>query len=314
MRRILVTGGAGFIGSSLVQKLLDIGDEVTIIDDLISMNDGDSVKAKYSIGTAFFKEDIRNATKVNDIVKRQKPSVCIHLAAKLNVAGPADNLHEMMSVNIDGTRTMLTACEKNGVETFVFASSAAVYGEARNLPLRENDVLNPVSHYGVSKVAGESLVESCGISGKIKNAISLRFFNVFGNGQNSEYAGVITKFSDQLAKGYPPIIFGDGKQTRDFIYVEDVVHALIAAIKSHRPGTYNIATGKSISINQLAEMMSKIIGSKKNPVYLPRRMGDIIFSEADVEKAKAELHFSSQHTLNQYLQLTLRRMTVKGNE
>src|SRR5205085_7280537 len=150
---------------------------------------------------------------------------------------------------VNGTLSVLNACASNNVGNFVFASSAAVYGEPKIIPIPEDHVLNPLSPYGASKVAGEALVSSFGNSQKIRNAATLRFFNVYGKGQSAEYAGVITKFIERLSSGLPPIIFGDGTQTRDFISVQDIVEAIVLAAQKGLSGIYNLGTCNPISLN-----------------------------------------------------------------
>jgi UDP-glucose 4-epimerase len=226
---ILVSGGMGFIGRHLIEKLRkeEYCSKIIIIDNLsnaqafsknvISSNTEPKIK--------FYKADIRDKSTVSDIIKHEKIDACVHLAAKMSVEESVRNPEEVVGVNIQGTLSMLEACSQNNVKTFLFASSAAVYGHAKVLlPIPEDHVLEPLSPYGATKVAGESLVNSYKNCGKIKNAIILRFFNVYGEGQNKEYAGVITNFADRLSTGLPPVIYGDGRQTRDFVSVDDVTH------------------------------------------------------------------------------------------
>jgi UDP-glucose 4-epimerase len=175
----------------------------------------------------------------------------------------------------------------------LFASSAAVYGHAKVLlPIPEDHVLEPLSPYGATKVAGESLVNSYKNCGKIKNAIILRFFNVYGEGQNKEYAGVITNFADRLSTGLPPVIYGDGRQTRDFVSVDDVTNILIAAtVQAEQTGlssTLNVGTGSPVTINELAKKMIRVFGLDNivEPIYREANKGDILFSLADTRRLK----------------------------
>lgn len=192
--QILVTGGAGFIGQHLSKRLSQLNCKGTVIDNLSNAN------ANFQIDDiSFHKEDIRNKDSVSDIFKYEKIHTCIHLAAKINVSESIANPFDTLDINIQGTLNVLEACSKNRVDNFVFASSAAVYGEPKKLPISEVHILNPLSPYGTSKLAGELLVSSYGNFGKIRNAISLRFFNVYGEGQTLEYAGVITKFAERLS-------------------------------------------------------------------------------------------------------------------
>jgi len=199
----------------------------------------------------------------------------------------------------------LQACSTNKVKNVVFASSAAAYGEPKKLPISEDHILDPLSPYGASKVAGEVLVSSYGNFGNIQNAISLRFFNVYGEGQTLEYAGVITKFAERLSKGLRPIIYGDGEQTRDFVSVNDVVNAILLAAESENKissssaaaHVFNVASGKSISINDLAKMMIRISGLDLEPLYEEERKGDIKYAVVDTAKTKSILGFAAKQEL-----------------
>jgi UDP-glucose 4-epimerase len=294
---ILVSGGMGFIGRHLIEKLRkeEYCSKIIIIDNLsnaqafsknvISSNTEPKIK--------FYKADIRDKSTVSDIIKHEKSDACVHLAAKMSVEESVRNPEEVVGVNIQGTLSMLEACSQNNVKTFVFASSAAVYGHAKVLlPIPEDHVLEPLSPYGATKVAGESLVNSYKNCGKIKNAIILRFFNVYGEGQNKEYAGVITNFADRLSTGLPPVIYGDGRQTRDFVSVDDVTNILIAAtVQAEQTGlssTLNVGTGSPVTINELAKKMIRVFGLDNivEPIYREANKGDILFSLADTRRLK----------------------------
>ena len=199
-----------------------------------------------------------------------------------------------------GRLTLLEACSKNNVNNFVFASSAAVYGEPKNWPISESHILNPLSPYGASKVAGEALVSCYRNLNQIQNTLSLRFFNIYGKGQSPQYAGVITKFTERLSQRLPPIIYGDGNQTRDFISVNDVVNAILLAAKLNDEDnsnnasnmTLNIATGRPIRIKDLARLMIKIFRSDLDPIFLEAKKEDIVNNYADITKSKEQLGFS----------------------
>lgn len=301
MHQILITGGAGFIGQHLLKRLCQLNCKVTIIDNRSDAN------ANFHIDNiSFHKEDIRNKDSVSDIFKCEKIDTCIHLAAKISVSESIRNPFDTLDINIGGTLNLLEACSKNRVDNFVFASSAAVYGEPKKLPMSESHILNPLSSYGASKVAGELVVSSYGNFGKIRNATSLRFFNVYGEGQTAEYAGVITKFAERLSKGLRPVIYGDGQQTRDFVYVGDAVNAILLAIESDNktsspsspaPRAFNVASGKSISINDVAKTMIRISGLDLQPLYEEERKGDIKNVAADMTRAKKILGFAAKEEL-----------------
>ncbi|HYA83239.1 MAG TPA: NAD-dependent epimerase/dehydratase family protein [Candidatus Bathyarchaeia archaeon] len=294
MNQILVTGGAGFIGQHLLKKLSKLNCEITLIDNLSNAH-----KDFQNTDISFHKRDIRNKDSISDIFKGVKVDTCVHLAAKTSVSHSITNPFETFDINIKGTLNVLDACSNSRVDNFVFASSAAAYGEPKKLPILEDHILDPISPYGASKVAGEILVSSYGKFGNIQNAISLRFFNVYGEGETLEYAGVITKFAERLSKGLRPIIHGDGQQTRDFVSVNDVVNAIVLAMKSSSPAhhVFNIASGKSISINDLAKTMIRMSRLDLEPVYKKERKGDIKYTVADTTRAKKTLGFTAKDEL-----------------
>ncbi|AFU57883.1 NAD-dependent epimerase/dehydratase family, includes UDP-galactose 4-epimerase-like proteins [Candidatus Nitrososphaera gargensis Ga9.2] len=294
MQSILVTGGAGFIGHHLVRRLLQQDYRVVIIDNLSSAKTENIPRHQNAV---FYKEDVRNMETISDIVKRERIDACIHLAAITSVTESLVFSNEVTDVNVNGTASVLEACTNAGVGSFVFASSAAVYGEAKILPVPEDKELRPISPYGESKVAGEKLVESYQKSGKIPHAISLRFFNVYGEGQNPRYAGVITKFTERLSKGLPPVIYGDGMQTRDFISINDVVDAIMLAIGSGTFGVFNIGTGKAITINELAKEMMRMFGLDLRPEHQKANHGEILHSCADIKRSSTALGFVARRTL-----------------
>jgi UDP-glucose 4-epimerase len=192
---------------------------------------------------------------------------------------------------------MLEACSCNNVNNFVFASSAAVYGEPKRLPLYENDPLAPLSPYGATKAGGEALASSFAKSGKLQNVTSIRIFNVYGQNQSSQYAGVITRFADRLSRMLPPIIYGDGEQTRDFISVNDVINIIHLLLEGKRvlssSDVLNVGTGKPTKIKDLAKIMIKIADLDLEPVFAEPKRGDIKDSYADIKKLKANLGFTT---------------------
>lgn len=317
---IAVTGGLGFIGHHLLNTLIAQERKVTIIDNLSNPNPNfvkklglDSTNSSFFKNKlSFYNEDIRNKETISDILKREKCNVCIHLAAKVSVYDSIINPKDTMDVNVNGIFNVLEACYENGVENFVFASTGAVYGEPKDLPILEDHVLEPLSPYGASKVAGEALISSYMHSGKIKNGLALRFFNVYGEGQTQQYAGVITSFMQRLSNGLPPVIYGDGLQTRDFIFVNDIVRAIIMAADAcnevEGPNAFNIATGKSTSINELARIMIRLYGYDMDPIYEKERKGDIKYALVDVNKAKETLGFASTESVES----SLRQLIGKG--
>lgn len=278
-RRLAVTGGAGFIGSNLVEALAG-ENEVIVIDDLSA---GKSLNLK-GIDARLIRGSITDL----ELLKKAFNGVdCVfHLAAIASVQKSVEDPVRTNEVNIDGTLNVLVAARDAGVRRVVFASSSAVYGDSPEQPKREDMIPNPKSPYAVTKLTGEHYArvfqELYGLE-----AVVLRFFNVFGPKQDpsSEYSGVISRFISAVLKGEPPVIYGDGAQTRDFVYVADVVRACILASRSRATGVFNIASGKSTSLNQLATMIGEAAGRDVVPGYAEPRQGDIKHSLADVSKA-----------------------------
>lgn len=288
-----------------------MGCSISVVDNLSNSNFDFQ-----DTNISFHKEDIRNKDAILNILKNKNVDTCIHLAAKISVSDSMVNPYDTLEVNVQGTLNMLEACSITNVKNFVFASSAAAYGEPKHLPIAEDHVLDPLSPYGASKMAGEVLVSSYNNSAKIRNAVALRFFNVYGEGQTLEYAGVITKFAERLHKGLKPIIYGDGKQTRDFVSVNDVVTAIVLAAElgdktspaSATSKVYNVASGKSININDLASKMIRICGLDLTPIYEEERKGDIKYAEVDTTRSKNVLGFFAKETiesgLKQFMQVS----------
>ena len=243
-----------------------------------------------------------------DLFDKEKPDTCVHLAAKISVADSIRNPNETMEINVDGTINVLEACYKNDVKNFVFASSAAVYGDVAQLPIKENSSLDPQSPYGSSKMLAEKEIMSYKKTKKIQNAIMLRIFNVYGIGQESE-TDVISRFASRLSKGLPPIIYGDGSQTRDFISVNDVADAFLLSVKAIDSKPYdkelellpifNIGTGVPTSINQIAQKMIQISGTKLEPIHkeLTDETAGILHSYADMTRTKKTLNFVPKQDL-----------------
>jgi UDP-glucose 4-epimerase len=291
MPKYLVTGGAGFIGSNLVDVLLKKGHEVLVIDNLST-----GKKENLNSEAIFFEKDIRNYDDISPLFKGI--DFVIHLAALPRVMVSIEKPSETNDINVKGTLNVLLAAKESGVKRLVYASSTSIYGDQEVMPIKETFPAGPLSPYGVQKYVGELY---CNIFPKIFNlsTVSLRFFNVFGPKQDpsSEYSGVVAKFFQQRKEGKPLTIVGDGGQKRDFTYVFDVVSAIIAATEKDVCGgeAINIASGNNFSINQLAE----IIGGEK--IYLPKRPGEIRDSLADISKAKELLGWVPEYNLEKGL-------------
>lgn len=302
--RVLITGGAGFIGHHLVKKLLlsTAENEIVIIDNLSNRKNNNLletiIKNSRHTNITFYREDILNKDIVSDIFKHERTiDVCVHLAAKVSVLDSVRNPADTVYTNVIGTLNLLEACSCNNVNNFVFASSAAVYGEHKRVPLHEDDPLAPLSPYGASKAGAEAVASSFAKSGKLQNVTSIRIFNVYGQNQSSEYAGVITSFADRLSKKLPPIIYGDGEQTRDFISVNDVINIILSLLEDKSvllsSGVLNVGTGKPTKIKDLAKIMIKIAGLDLDPIFAEPKRGDIMNSYADIKKLRTELGFTT---------------------
>jgi len=298
--KILVTGGAGFIGKHLVRSLLENDDSVTIFDN-VSNSTKDSISSLVDIGAKVIEGDITKLLDIQNAVKDQ--DIIIHLAAKISVSESIKNPAETFQVNVYGTRNVLSACEKNHVKKLIVASSAAVYGEGSpNVKLTEKSKTNPISPYGESKLKMEQKIREFELKHDI-DCIILRFFNIYGIGQSSEYAGVITKFMERITQEKPLEIFGDGLQTRDFVAIDDVISSIYNAISYGKSGTYNISGGKIITIKELAELMISISGKKLQIQHTAALKGDIRNSQADISLAKKDLGYSPKFELDKIKEL-----------
>lgn len=281
-QNIIITGGLGFIGSNLVSELIK-DNQVTIIDDLTSGKleniahlDQDNIKL---IKGSITELELLEIFKDIDYV--------FHEAALISVPESVENPLSYNKVNVEGTLKVLIASKDTDVNKVVLASSSAVYGDNRTLPLSEDLPLQPSSPYAVNKAVGEmycqTFTQNYGLP-----TVSLRYFNVFGPRQdpNSAYAAVIPNFINTILNGARPVIYGDGEQSRDFISVNQVVKANIQAGLSNETGVFNVALGRSTTINQLLEMIKDILGVDVEPIYKEPRQGDVKHSLADISRAK----------------------------
>lgn len=278
--RVLVTGGAGFIGSNLVKRLVRDGHEVVVLDNFVtgSLANVEEVADAVEI----IKGDVRDLCDVEKAARGAEGVA--HLAALIDVAESVEKPRLYLDVNVQGTLNVLEAARQ--AEVFIFASSAAVYGKPVKLPICEDHPLNPLSPYGATKVAGEALVTAYAATRGFRHVI-LRLFNVYGPNQSKTYAGVVTEFMRRTLRGEPPIIYGDGTQTRDFIFVDDVVEYFARAFASEKvSGVYNVGWGKGVSILELANVVTLTLGRPElKPVYKPPRPGDVKHSVADISRA-----------------------------
>ena len=299
--KILVTGGGGFIGSWLVKCLLNDGHQITILDNLSNCTKS-QISHLTEKGAIFAKGDI---TKINEIENLfAGHELVVHLAAQIDVNESIKNPDFNYTVNVKGTKNVLDACIKNNVKKIIAVSSSAVYGNVTVLPITETTLLQPISPYGQSKLDMEKLLQEYSKNYDL-DSISLRLFNVYGLGQTDAYAGVITKFMKNIQENSPLVIFGDGTYSRDFIAIEDVVKGFqnaIANITGKKGNCYNIATGVSTSILDLAKTMIDISGKKLEIIFKDAKKGDIPHSKASISLAKNELNFSPNISLKNGLE------------
>ncbi len=297
--RVLVTGGAGFIGGHSCRMLLERGHEVAAADDLSSGR-----RQNLPAGAALHTVDVRS-TRLTDLIERFRPEAVLHLAAQMDVRrSVADPLFDA-SVNVLGTLNALEASRRAGVRRFVLASSGgAIYGEQDVFPATESHARRPSSPYGVSKLCGEEYLEhyarAYGIS-----TVSLRYANVYGEAQNPHgEAGVVAIFLNKMLSGAEPVINGDGGQTRDFVHVEDVARINCAALESQEPGALNVGTGRETSVNEIAQVLSLAAGWTQPIPHGPAKPGEQRRSVIDAAAARQRLGWEPRIELQQGLQRT----------
>ncbi len=289
--RVLVTGGAGFIGSHLVDALVARGDVVNVLDDLSTGQrknlEGASDRATLFVGCVTDLAAVRAAMDGCALV--------FHQAAVASVQRTIDEPLHTSRVNLGGTLNVLEAAREKGVRRVVFAGSAATYGDNPALPLSESEDPRPMSPYAIEKLASEQYLRVYSQLFAVET-VTLRYFNVFGPRQDpsSPYSGVISIFVDRLLRGLTPTINGDGLQSRDFVYVADVVAAnlLAASVSGANGGTFNIARGVSTTLIDLYAALSQVIGGPRQPGFAPARAGDIRHSLASISRARNVLGFA----------------------
>ena len=310
--RCLVTGGAGFIGSNLVDALLARGDEVTIVDDL-STGRRENLTAALAAGAELLELDIRDRGPLEAAVERAAPDVLFHLAAQIDVRKSVADPAFDASINVGGTANVLEAVRHAGTPRLVFASTGgAIYGEGegRDLPLPETASVAPLSPYGQSKEAAElymSMYERLyGIS-----SVRLRLGNVYGPRQDPlGEAGVIAIFCGLLREGGRPTVFGDGRQTRDYIFVGDVVTSMLAAGDSTAKGAFNVGTGVETDVLALVDDLADLDGGSFEPEFAQPRTGEVQRITIDPSRAEAELGWRPEISLTEGLEITLRSLSA----
>jgi len=315
MSRYLVTGGAGFIGSNIVKELVSRGEKVTVIDDLSTGNIANITP--YLDQIEFVEGSITNL----DLLKKLLKDVdyVLHQAAIPSVARSVEDPIRSNEANVTGTLTLLVAVRDAKIKSFVYASSSSVYGNTEQLPKNEDMNPQPLSPYAVSKLTGEYYVRVFASLYNI-NAISLRYFNVFGPHQNpqSQYAAVIPKFITGMLRGERPVIYGDGEQSRDFTFIDNVVHANILAATKLQNGAgriMNIACGARYTLNTLVEYLNEILNTELSPEHTESAPGDVKHSQADISRAREYVGYTPQVSLKDGLEKTASwYKEYKGNE
>ncbi len=312
--RVIVTGGAGFIGSNLVFALLNGGHQVLVIDDL-STGHAQNVDPR----TSFHKLDILEPA-LESQFRAFGPDAVVHLAAQASVSVSIANPEHDRAVNARGTRLVAAAARAAGAHRVLSASSAAIYGEPETLPLPETARKGPQSPYGESKLEAEALLAS-ELAGTETDFASLRFSNVYGPRQDAAgEGGVVALFCDRLRRGEPPVVFGDGSQTRDFIFVGDVVSAILTALEAPGPlafegpdgSAYNISTGRRRSVEELLMALRVASGYFGKAIYVEPRVGDILHSALDPAKAQSVFGWSARAEFESGLDMTWRWFSTRG--
>jgi UDP-glucose 4-epimerase len=297
--RVLVTGGAGFIGSHIVEALLEAGHHVAVVDNL-STGKRDNVPP----GVPFYPVDIRDP-ELADVFARERPEVVSHQAAHVSVPqSVADPMHDA-SVNVVGLVNVLEQAQRHGARKVILASSVAVYGDPVALPVTESHPLRPLSPYGLSKWVGERYVELFQHLHGLEFTV-LRYANVYGPRQDPHgEAGVVSIFLSRMLAGEPVTIYGDGEQTRDFVYVKDVAVANLCALERGDGGIYNVSTGRATSVNHLFHVLAEMTSYHQAPHHGPPRRGDVRHSVLDPARAQTELGWRAEMALAEGLAQTV---------
>ena len=302
-QKIVVTGGAGFVGSNVVRRLLAQNAVVLVLDDFSTGDDNNLPVGESNLEVV--RGSVTEFDVVSDVIK--DASLVFHLAAR-NIIVSTRNPREDYEVNIGGTLNVLLAARELNIPRVVYSSSTSVYGNPRYLPINEDDATNMLSPYAVSKFAGENYCKAFYESYGLSSAV-VRYSNVYGTAQRPDnpYCGVVSKFFESAMSGEPPRIHGDGEQTRDFTYIDDVVEAtLLAGISPKADGqVYNVGTGREVTVNQLARAIIEITGAKVEPTYVDRRDIDNIRRRVvNIEKIRRELRWIPTFTVEQGLRRT----------
>ncbi|MBS3063662.1 MAG: SDR family oxidoreductase [Candidatus Diapherotrites archaeon] len=303
--RVLVTGGAGFIGSHLVEGLLEKGFEVRVLDNL-------STGSRQNLAAVMKQINFQSGDILNEDTLGRAMKGCafvFHEAALRSVPESFKRPLEYNRVNVDGTYTVLKVAKENNVQRVVYAASSSAYGNAEKMPLGESLLPGPLSPYAVSKLGGElycrMFYECLGLE-----TVCLRYFNVFGERQDpsSQYSSVIPRFISSVLEGRSPVIYGDGMQSRDFTYVKNVVDANLTALRAGERAcgeVFNVGQGNSIKVRELLDKVNALLGRSVKPEYQPLRPGDVLHTQADMAKTKRLLGFTPRHSFDVGLKQTV---------
>lgn len=307
MDRILVTGGAGFIGSHLCEHLLREGKQVAIVDSLDDFYDpqlklANLEEIKLSGKYELFIEDIRDQGRLQKVFEKFRPEAVVHLAARAGVRPSLLHPELYVSTNVSGTLNLLELSRNYGVEKFVFGSSSSVYGEASRVPFSEDDPISrPISVYAATKVAGESLAFTYSHLYNLA-AICIRIFTAFGPRQRPDLA--VRKFAHLIEKGEEVPVFGDGSVSRDYTFVSDVVMGLDLALKcNHKFEVFNLGNSRPVRVSYVVEVLEEALGKKATMKYLPRQPGDVRVTYANLEKSRRLLGYEPRVTFEEGIRL-----------
>jgi len=297
--KVLVTGGAGFIGSHIVDALVERGYQVVVVDDLSTGR-----RENVNPAAAFYQTDICSP-ELERIFERERPEIVSHQAAQTVIQRSSEDPFFDAEQNILGSLNLILLCVRYGVKKLVYASSAGVYGEPQYRPVDENHPVAPISYYGISKHTVEHYLHVCHLDTSLSYAV-LRYSNVYGPRQNPKgEAGVVAIFSRQMLQGERPTIFGKGDKTRDYIYVADVVMANLLVMERNVNGVYNIGTGVETTDQEMFDILAGLTGYRGDPHYAPVRKGEIYRICLDCSKAKKELGWQPRFPLREGLTETV---------
>ncbi|TKS60797.1 MAG: UDP-glucose 4-epimerase [Nitrospira sp.] len=298
--KVLVTGGAGFIGSHVVDRLVEEGHHVVVVDNLSS-----GKRKNVNRAASLYKLDIQSG-RIERVFRNERPNVVIHLAAQISVRRSVEDPVFDAQVNVLGTMNVLQQAVRHGARKVVFSSSGgAIYGEQETYPAPESHATKPLSPYGISKLCGEHYLSYFQRISGIQ-VVSLRYANVYGPRQDPEgEAGVVAIFIQKMLNNEQPIINGNGRQTRDFVFVDDVAEANLAAMGQDSQGVYNVGTGAETSINELFRMLASLMGSACKEMHGPAKPGEQMRSVIDPSKIRQELGWDPKAELTDGLKKTV---------